>query len=69
MMTTKMVLMWVLGALSMLFGAMLAGNADPAVLGATPTTFYLSLGISFILFLIAGFLWVTVSGAIRENLG
>lgn len=68
MMTTKMVLMWVLGALFMLFGAMLAGNADPAVLGATPTTYYLSLGVAFILFLMGGFMWITVSGAIREHL-
>ncbi|MCD6399014.1 MAG: hypothetical protein J7L08_03770 [Candidatus Aenigmarchaeota archaeon] len=65
-MEAKPLLFWILGTVFILFGAMIAGQARADVLGATTSSFAISLMLSFILILIGGLMWITVAGVIRE---
>lgn len=59
---------WVLGTISVFLGARIAGTVERSTLGVTTTSFYLALAVAFILILIGGLLWISVAGAIREEL-
>jgi len=62
----KPVIFWIIGSFFILVGAMIAGQARADVLGATTSSFAISLILSFILILIGGLMWITVAGVIRE---
>lgn len=66
-MRTKTIVFWLLGALSIMLGAMIAGNANPTDIGATGLSYSIALIISFVLILTGGLLWITVAGAIHEE--
>ena len=61
----KVVLLWVLGALFILTGSLIAGHAE-IELGTTEGGFLLSIAIAFMLFLLGGLLWVSVAVALKE---
>lgn len=65
-METKPFLFWVLGSLLVLFGAMIAGQARPDVLGASTSSFVISLVVAFILILVGSLMWITVAGIIEK---
>ena len=55
---------WLIGALCVFFGALIAGSIEPEVLGATFESVALAYIISFVLILIGGMFWI--SGAVTE---
>lgn len=56
----KMVSFWILGALCIMLGSLIAGNAERA-LGSGDSAFFTALLIAFVLFLLAGILWISVA--------
>ncbi len=52
---------WVIGAVCIFFGALIAGNIEPEVLGATTGSVILSFLVSFILILVGGMFWITTA--------
>lgn len=65
-MESKPFFLWVLGAALIMFGALIAGQARPDVLGATTTSFAVALLVSFIFILLGGLFWITVAGVIHK---
>jgi len=65
-MEAKPLLFWILGTVFILFGAMIAGQARPDVLGATAESFAISIILAFILILFGGLLWISVAGVIHK---
>lgn len=61
----KVATFWFLGAACALIASMIGGHAEIEV-GTTPMGFAFSLMVAFILFLIAGILWISVAIAIKE---
>lgn len=61
MTNTRALAFWTIGAVCIFFGALVAGNIEPEVLGATPGSVMLSFLISFILIMIGGMFWITTS--------
>ncbi len=55
---------WLIGAICVFFGALIAGNIEPETLGATFESVILAYVISFILILVGGMFWI--SGAVTE---
>lgn len=56
----KMVSFWILGALCILLGAMIAGNAEKS-LGTGDSAFFTALLVAFVLMLLGGILWISVA--------
>lgn len=52
---------WVIGAICVFFGSLIAGSVEPSVLGATTTSVILAYVIAFILILLGGMFWVSTS--------
>lgn len=61
----KMVLFWIIGSLSILIGAMIAGNVEKTF-GTDDTSFAAAVFIAFILIMLGGLLWVTVAVAAKK---
>jgi len=61
----KMVLFWIIGSLSILIGAMIAGNVEKS-LGTDDMSFTAAVFIAFILILLGGLLWITVAVAAKK---
>ncbi len=61
----KIVTFWVLGAVCMMFGSMIAGRIDKTI-GVTDASYLLALIVAFILFLFGGLLWVSVAIAVQK---
>jgi CHASE2 domain-containing sensor protein len=62
----KLVSFWMLGAICMLLGSMIAGNVERTT-GVNETGFSTALVISFVLFLLGGILWISVATATRVS--
>lgn len=60
----KAIIFWFIGAVSVFFGALIAGNIEPEALGATIESVTIAYIISFILILLGGMFWI--SGSIIE---
>ena len=56
----KVMLFWIIGALLIMAGSMIAGRVDRG-LGVSDSGFLLALIISLILFLLGGLLWISVA--------
>jgi hypothetical protein len=52
---------WIIGAICVFVGALIAGSVDPSVLGATTTAVAVSYIISFVLILIGGMFWISTA--------
>jgi len=52
---------WLIGAILVFFGTLLAGAVDPAVLGATTTSVVFTYLLAFVLILIGGMLWISAA--------
>jgi len=61
MTNTRALAFWVIGAVCVFFGSLIAGNIEPEVLGASPASVGLSFLISFLLILIGGMFWITTA--------
>jgi hypothetical protein len=61
----KIVLFWILGAVSIYIGAIIAGHADFG-LGTDYMGIFVAMMISFTLFLIGGLLWISVAIAAKK---
>lgn len=59
---------WILGTISIFLGVRIVGTVEKSTLGVTPLRYYLALIISFVLILIGGLLWISVAGAVREEI-
>lgn len=59
---------WILGTVSTFLGVRMTAGADRAVLGSTSFRYYSALFLGFVLILFGGLLWISVAGAIREEL-
>ena len=62
----KPLFFWVFGSFLVLLGAMIAGQARPDVLGASMSSFVISIVVAFILILIGGLMWITVAGVVHK---
>ncbi len=59
--------LWILGTLSILIGAMMAGNLQ-WVEGTTETSFVISVVIAFLFLLFGGALWISSAVNARHEL-
>lgn len=59
---------WILGTLSIFLGVRIAGTVEKSTLGVTPLRYYAALIVAFVLILIGGLLWISVAGAVREEI-
>ena len=57
----RALMFWVIGSVCIFFGALIAGNIEPEIIGATTVSVILSYIISFILILIGGMFWITTA--------
>jgi len=60
----KIVAFWVLGAICLLLGSMISGHLEKDI-GVTDASYFIALLFSFILFLLGGLLWISVSIAVK----
>ena len=58
--------MWILGSLLLLLASMIAGNIQPG-LGVTEPGLALGLLVAFVLFLVAGVLWISIAVAVKKS--
>ncbi len=61
----KHVVVWVLGALSAMVGAWIIGHLDKTT-GVTDAGYVMAFFVSFIMFLGAGWFWISVAVAVKE---
>jgi hypothetical protein len=57
----RSIVFWIIGAICVFVGALIAGSVDPSVLGATTTAVAVSYIISFVLILIGGMFWISTA--------
>jgi len=57
----RSIVFWIIGAICIFVGALIAGSVDPSVLGATTTSVAVSYIISFVLILIGGMFWISTA--------
>jgi hypothetical protein len=60
----KIMIFWVLGAVAILIGSMIAGRIQMG-LGVSDLGFFFALLVSFVLILIGGLLWISVAIATK----
>ena len=65
-MSFKLVGSWVLGAAMLLAGTWIMGNLELTV-GVSDYSYALAFLVAFILFLVAGLLWISVAVATRSK--
>lgn len=66
--STKANVFWLIGTLSLFLGVRIAGQVDRATLGVSEVSYYFALIAAFFLIMIGGLLWISVAGAIRDEL-
>jgi hypothetical protein len=59
--------LWILGSVFFFLGSMIAGNVE-WVEGTTTLSYEISILISFVLFLIAGLLWISAAVNARHEM-
>lgn len=52
---------WIIGAICIFVGTLIAGGIDTSVLGATTTSVAMAYIISFVLILIGGMFWISTA--------
>lgn len=61
----KIATFWVLGAVMIMFGSMIAGRLERG-LGVSDVSFTIALILSFMSFLLGGLLWISVGLAVKK---
>lgn len=61
-------LFWLIGTVSIFLGVRITGTVNRSTLGVTTLRYYLALAAGFVLILVGGLLWISVAGAIREEI-
>ena len=61
MANSRAIIFWLIGAICMFIGSLVAGTVDPSVLGATTSSVIISYTISFILILLGGMFWISTA--------
>ncbi len=62
----KLALFWIIGALSILLGAWIAGHLE-RVLGVTDASFYGTFFLAFLLVLFGGLAWIAVAVGVAQH--
>lgn len=62
----KLALFWIIGALSILLGAWIAGHLE-RVLGVTDASFYGTIFLAFLLILFGGLAWIAVAVGVAQH--
>ena len=65
-MSIKLLSVWVLGSVLLLLAVWIVQNLE-MVVGVTEPSYLIALGISFVLILLAGLCWISVSVATRRK--
>jgi len=55
---------WILGTVTLLIGTLYLVSVNPAVLGATPESVTATFAMSFLFYLITGYLWLGLAGSV-----
>lgn len=63
----KTIVFWILGAVFVFLGSMIAGAVDPYALGATLSGVIISYVIAFVLILIGGMFWISAASYLVEE--
>lgn len=58
---------WVIGTVCVFFGSLIAGSVEPSALGARIESVILAYIISFVLILVGGMFWISVSATMHEE--
>jgi hypothetical protein len=61
MANSRAIIFWLIGAICVFIGALVAGTVDPSVLGATTSSVIISYTISFVLILLGGMFWISTA--------
>lgn len=64
--TEQLILTWMAGGLFLLLGAWIVGNLELNI-GVSWVSYVFALLIAFVLFLVAGLCWITVSIGVRHR--
>ena len=59
-------LLWFLGSMCILFGAIMAGNSE-RTLGSAGVGYMLGITVAFVLVLVGGLMWIAVSIAVKKE--
>ena len=62
----KIMAFWIIGALMILLGSMIAGRVEMG-LGVSDAGFFFALLIALVLFLLGGLLWISVAIATKTS--
>ncbi len=66
---SKTLAFWIIGAVFVFLGSMLAGAVEPYALGATLSGIVISYIIAFVLILIGGMFWISAASYLVEEGG
>lgn len=66
-MSLKLVSVWILGAVFMTLGSWIILNLE-LVVGVTEPAYLIALAVGFLMYLLAGLCWISVSVATRRKL-
>lgn len=61
MVNERAIFFWVVGAVCVFFGSLIAGSVEPEALGATVWSVTFAYLIAFILILLGGMFWISTS--------
>lgn len=61
-----MVSLWILGAVCIMFGSMIAGRLEKTI-GVTNVGYLLAFTVSLVLLLLGGLLWISVAAAVKST--
>ncbi len=64
---TRAVGFWIVGALFIFLGAMIAGSVEPYAYAATTSGVVISYIIAFVLILIGGMFWISAASYLAEE--
>ncbi len=64
----RAVLLWLIGSALLFAGVRIVSAADRSIIGATDFRYYSALVLASVLLIVGGFLWISVGGAIGQEL-
>ena len=66
-MSIKLVGFWIFGAVLLFIGTWVIKNVQPGTIGVSDFSAYFAYAIAFILYLLAGLAWISVSVATKHD--